>query len=153
MPLPSRSDSRTQFLSVFGALFPTSEWPPLKLEPLLGSLQYRSLDAGAVILREGQVCAAVPFVMEGAIRVFKISESGREITLYRIEKGQSCILSLGCGEGIDSFPASVVAETETRAAFIPSETVKRLFSEGHAFSDFVRSQYSRRMAEVIELVE
>jgi CRP/FNR family transcriptional regulator len=140
-------------MAVFEALFPSDQWPAAKLEPILASIQYRTLEEGATILREGQVCAAVPFVLDGSIRVFKTSESGREITLYRMEKGQSCILSLGCGEGIASFPASVVAERETSAAFIPSETVKRLFTEGAAFRDFVRNQYARRMAEVIELVE
>jgi CRP/FNR family transcriptional regulator len=148
-----RSEAREEFTLVFGRLFPRDEWPAMEIEPILASIQYRSLDEGTTILREGQVCASVPFVMDGSIRVFKIAESGREITLYRIEKGQSCIMSLGCGEGISSFPATVVAETATRAAFIPSETVRRLFGEGAAFRDFVREQYSRRMAEVIELVE
>jgi CRP/FNR family transcriptional regulator len=149
----NRSGSRESFLSIFGALLPREEWPPIKLEPVLASLHYRTLDEGTTILREGQVCSAVPFVLEGSIRVFKTSENGREITLYRIEPGQSCILSLGCGKGIDSFPATVVAEQKTSAAFIPSETVKLLFTEGPSFRDFVREQYTRRMADVIELVE
>jgi CRP/FNR family transcriptional regulator len=153
MSLPPRGTSRESFMSVFGALLPKDEWPPIKLEPVLASLQYRILEEGTIILREGQICSAVPFVLDGSIRVFKTSENGREITLYRIEKGQSCILSLGCGKGIDSFPATVVAEQRTSAAFIPSDTVKRLFTEGPSFRDFVREQYTRRMAEVIELVE
>jgi CRP/FNR family transcriptional regulator len=147
------NDSRKRFLSVFGALFPREEWPVVRLEGLLASLQYRELQAGTVILREGQACGVVPFVLEGAIRVYKTAESGREITLYRIEKGQSCILSSGCGAGIASFPATVVAERETIAVFIPSEMVRRLLDEGPAFRNFVLEQYSRRMAEVIELVE
>ena len=144
---------RGRFLGLFGALFPPREWPTMKLEPLLASLQYRDMEAGTTVLREGQACASVPFVLSGAIRVFKTAESGREITLYRIEEGQSCILSSGCGAGIASFPATVVAERDTSAAFMPSASVRRLFDEGPAFRDFVLEQYSRRMAEVIELVE
>jgi len=149
----SYKDPRGRFLGVFGELFPRSEWPPLKLEGILASLQFRELEAGATILREGQVCSSVPFVLEGAIRVFKTAETGREITLYRIEKGQTCILSSGCGTSLASFPASVVAETATSAAFMPSDAVRRLFAEGAAFRDYVLAQYSRRMADVIELVE
>ena len=96
---------------------------------------------------------SVPFVLEGAIRVFKTAESGREITLYRVEEGQSCILSSGCGSGIVSFPATAVAERATSAAFVSSETVRRLLAEGAAFRDFVLQQYSQRMAEVMELVQ
>jgi CRP/FNR family transcriptional regulator len=92
-------------------------------------------------------------VLEGSIRVFKSAESGREITLYRIESGQSCILSSGCATGIAAFPATVVAERPTVAAFLPSAVVGRLLAEGPAFRAYVLDQYSRRMADVIELVE
>lgn len=152
--LPLREkDGRDLFLSYFDKLFPRDEWPQARLEPLLDSLQYRSLEAGTTILREGQSCGSVPFVMTGAIRIFKIAESGREIALYRIEAGQSCILSLGCLSGSPSFPATVVAERPTLAAFMPHPTVSRLFAEGASFRTFVLDQYARRMTEVIELVE
>jgi CRP/FNR family transcriptional regulator len=146
-------DPMDRFLAVFGSLFPKEEWPPSKLRNILSYLHLKELEAGSTLLREGQVCASVPFVIEGSIRVFKTAESGREITLYRIEKGQSCILSVGCGSSIKAFPASVVVEQPTSAAFMPTETVRRLFAEGAAFRDFVLDQYSRRMAEVMELVE
>jgi CRP/FNR family transcriptional regulator len=150
---PRDAAAREDFLSVFGQLLPRDEWPALKLEAVLAAVQYRTLEEGTAILREGQVCSAIPFVLDGSIRVYKTSEGGREITLYRIERGQSCILSLGCGKGIDAFPATVVAEQRSSAAFIPSETVKRLFAEGPSFRDFVREQYTRRIVDVIELVE
>jgi CRP/FNR family transcriptional regulator, anaerobic regulatory protein len=146
-------DPRERFLATFGSLFPAGEWPHAKLEGLLASVHFRDMEAGTTLLREGQVCGSVPFVVEGSIRVFKTAESGREITLYRIEAGQSCILSVGCGSSIKAFPANVVVERETSAAFLPSETIRRLFAEGAAFRDYVLDQYSRRMAEVMELVE
>jgi CRP/FNR family transcriptional regulator len=149
----STASLREDFIDVFSALFPRAEWPAPKLERVLDSILFRKLEAGATILREGQACASAPFVMRGSIRVFKTAESGREITLYRIEKGQSCILGSSCGSGIAAFPAAVVAETATSAAFIPSATIRSLLAEGPAFRDFVLAQFSRRMAEVIELVE
>ncbi len=153
MRSPGSGPSRELFLAHFGKLFPREEWPAPKLEALLDSLNYRSLEAGATILREGQTCGSVPFVMEGAIRIFKVAESGREIALYRIEAGQSCILSLGCLSASPSFPATVVAEKPTLAAFVPHATVNRFFAEGASFRAFVLDQYARRMTEVIELVE
>jgi cAMP-binding proteins - catabolite gene activator and regulatory subunit of cAMP-dependent protein kinases len=145
--------SLSRFLEVFGSLFPGSEWPQPKRALLFSSLRFREMEPGQAILREGQACSSVPFVIEGSIRVFKAAESGREVTLYRIERGQSCILSASCGRGIASFPASVVAEERCFAAFFPIETVRRLLSEGPSFRDFVLDQYSSRMAEVMELVE
>jgi CRP/FNR family transcriptional regulator len=142
-----------RFLEVFGFLFPKSEWPTFKRQAILDSVHLREIESGATLLREGQVCSSVPFVIAGAIRVFKTSESGREITLYRIEAGQSCILSSSCGRGLSSFPATVVTEEATLAAFIPIDIVRRLFAEGPAFRDYILEQYSQRMAEVMELVE
>jgi CRP/FNR family transcriptional regulator, anaerobic regulatory protein len=144
---------KTTFLTIFGGLFPKEEWSPTRIEPLLASLQYRDLDAGTMVLREGQACSSVPFVLEGVIRVFKTAESGREISLYRIEAGQVCILSSGCGTGLASFPASVVAEKKTSAAFLKRELFQLLLNEGPTFRSFVFNQYSRRLAEIFELVE
>jgi hypothetical protein len=70
--------ARGRFLSVFGSLFPSSEWPEAKLDLSLAPLRLREMEAGTTILREGQACASVPFVLEGSIRVFKTAESGRE---------------------------------------------------------------------------
>jgi CRP/FNR family transcriptional regulator len=145
--------SMDRFLGVFGSIFPGSEWPTAKRRILLEKLRFREMEAGTTILREGQVCSSVPFVLEGVIRVFKTAESGRSITLYRIEAGQSCILSVGCGRGLDSFPATVVTEKATSAAFMPIDTVRSLFADVASFRDFVLYQYSSRMAEVMELVE
>jgi CRP/FNR family transcriptional regulator, anaerobic regulatory protein len=144
---------REAFLDAFGSLFPKADWPPAKLANLMSYVHFRDMDQGTTLLREGQVCAAVPFVIDGSIRVFKTAESGREITLYRIERGQSCVLSVGCGSSVKAFPASVVVEAPTKAAFMPTETVRRLFAESTAFRDYVLDQYSRRMADVMELVQ
>jgi CRP/FNR family transcriptional regulator, anaerobic regulatory protein len=153
MPVQSVLGSIDRFLEVFGSLFPTSEWPTAKRQQVFEALHFREMESGTTILREGQVCSNVPFVIEGAIRVFKTAESGREITLYRIEAGQSCILSTGCGRGLAFFPATVITERMTSAAFMPSDIVRKLFAEGASFRDFILEQYSSRMTEVMELVE
>jgi CRP/FNR family transcriptional regulator, anaerobic regulatory protein len=150
-PAPASNEDR--FLAAFGSAFPAGDFPGAKLGIILGQLRFRDMAPGDVLLREGQVCGSVPFVIEGSIRVFKSAESGREITLYRIERGQSCILSMACGQSISSFPVNVVVEAPTSAAFFPVEVVRRLFSESEAFRAFALDQYSRRMAEIMELVE
>jgi CRP/FNR family transcriptional regulator, anaerobic regulatory protein len=147
------TSNEERFLAAFEMAFPAEDNRRARLGGLLGQLRFRDMDSGDVLLREGQVCGSVPFVIEGSIRVFKTAESGREITLYRIERGQSCILSMACGRSISSFPVNVVVEAPTSAAFFPVEVVRRLFSESEAFRAFALDQYSRRMAEIMELVE
>jgi CRP/FNR family transcriptional regulator len=142
-----------KFLETFGSLFAGPEWQPHERDRLLESVRHRRLAAGDAVMREGETCGAVPFVISGAIRVYKVSETGREITLYRIGPGQSCILSCCCAQSAAPFPAVVVAEEETEAAFLPADSVRRFFEKSKAFRTFVLGQYSSRMAEVIELVE
>jgi CRP/FNR family transcriptional regulator len=142
-----------QFKRIFGAQFFGDERPALENRLILATVQYRTLEEGTILLREGDSCDAVPFVMSGSIRVFKAAESGREITLYRIQAAQSCILSSGCASAITSFPATAVVETATAAAFMPAPTVRRMFEMSAAFRGFVLSQYAQRMAGIIELVE
>jgi len=120
---------------------------------LLGSAHYRHLEAGTYLMRAGESCGAVPFVLSGSLRVFKTSESGREISLYRIGPGETCILSCCCAEHGGRFPATVLAEEDTSAAFLRGETLEGLFGQSPRFRSFVLSQYASRMAEVIELVE
>jgi CRP/FNR family transcriptional regulator len=138
---------------IFGSLFPSHEWPPGKRDEFLAQVRIRKIRAGETLLREGQACGSIPFVISGSIRVFKTAESGREITLYRIKQGQSCILSIGCGSSLRAFPANVVAERATTAAFIPAANVRRLFAGSEAFRTYVLDQYSLRMADIVELVE
>jgi len=147
------SDPAALFMEAFAGLFSGAEWTGPKRARFLESLRFRDIEAGTVILREGQACTSVPFVLEGSIRVFKTAESGREITLYRVSRGESCILSSGCGRGLAAFPASAVAESKTFAAFLPSEAARGLLGESASFRDFVLGQYAFRLAEIMELVE
>ena len=74
---------------------------------------YLKLDAGKVILNEGDVCQLIPLVGQGDIRVYKVGDSGREITLYHINPGESCILSSSSILGGTNFPANAIVETNT----------------------------------------
>ncbi len=147
------NDAGERFLESFGSLFAGPEWKGPERAQLLDSVRIRSLHSGDAVMREGETCGAVPFVISGSIRVYKVSDGGREITLYRIGPGQSCILSCCCAQSAAPFPAIVAAEEETEAAFIPSDSVRRFFERSPAFRAFVLGQYSSRIAEVIELVE
>jgi CRP/FNR family transcriptional regulator, anaerobic regulatory protein len=145
------NEDEARFLRLFGERF-NLETEADKAQ-FLASAYYRRLEAGAYLLRAGESCGAVPFVLSGSLRVFKTGESGREISLYRIGPGETCILSCCCAEHRGRFPAAVLAEEDTSAAFLRGEALESLFAHSPRFRSFVLSQYASRMAEVIELVE
>ncbi|MGD2140282.1 MAG: Crp/Fnr family transcriptional regulator [Burkholderiales bacterium] len=68
--------------------------------------------AGTHLFDEQSACNAFPIVLEGAIRVSKLGPDGREITLYRVMSGESCVLTSGCLLGGMPYTATGIAETD-----------------------------------------
>jgi CRP/FNR family transcriptional regulator, anaerobic regulatory protein len=87
------------------------------------------IPARQFICLEGNKCSGIPLVLKGHARVYKLSESGREITLYRVEPGDSCILTASCIMSGVEFPAFVATETEVEAMIIPSAVLQRWVNE------------------------
>lgn len=122
-------------------------------EPLLARAVRKSLAPGEVLVREGRQCAALPFVVEGVLRVYKVSRGGRELTLYRIARGESCVLTATCILDGGSFPAVAEAETASQAVLVPAPLLARLVDEHREWRRFVFGLYAKRLESVITLVE
>ena len=111
------------------------------------------LPAGQFICMEGNQCAHLPLVLAGVARVYKTAASGREITLYRIEPGESCILTASCIVSSRDFPAFAVAETDVEAVVVAAGDLPAWFHQHEAWRKYLFDLLSRRLASVIELVE
>ena len=116
------------------------------------SLQTLSLPSGTEVFDERQPCRGFPFVIGGAIRVLKVSAAGRELPLYRVVAGESCIITSSCLLGHADYNARGVTEGATTLALLPRELFDEMLGEA-AFRDFVFSLFSERMAELMQLVE
>lgn len=136
----------------------------LALYPVLGklpaSLQQRIVDAmqtmtvpgATAVFDERQPCRGFPFVLAGAIRVVKLSTGGRELPLYRVLAGESCIISSSCLLGHADYNARGISEGETTLALLPRPLFEEMLATP-VFRDFVFSLFSERMAELMQLVE
>lgn len=102
---------------------------------------------------EGNACAHLPLILAGNARVYKLSDEGRPITLYRIPPGESCILTASCILSDRAFPAFAEAETDVEALVIPSALFREWFGQFDAWRTYVLDLLSRRLATMIELVE
>ena len=111
------------------------------------------LPANQFICLEGNRCSCIPLVLEGSARVYKLSESGREITLYRVEPGQSCIMTASCILSGVEFPAFAATETEVQAIVVSPETLHRWVNQYEVWRQFLCSMLASRLAEVISVVE
>lgn len=127
--------------------------PAARLDEVLKQSQVLRVPAGGVLFDAGQPCRGFPLVLEGSVRVSKGSPGGREILLYRVDPGQSCILSGGCLLGHSDYSARGVAEHDVTLLSLPPELFQKLMVEHEPFRRMVFAMYGERLAEVMELVD
>jgi len=111
------------------------------------------LPAGTAVFRDGDACRDYMLLVSGSVRIQKVGDSGREIVLYRLHPGQGCVLTTSCLLAGRPYPAEGVAEDEVTALAIPHAAFERGLAESPSFRRFVFSTYSRRLAELITLIE
>ena len=127
--------------------------PKARLDELLAEGDVVHAPKGAVLFEPGQPCRGFPLVLEGSVRVAKSSAGGRELVLYRVDPGQSCLLSGGCLLGHSDYSARGVAEEDVTLLSIPPALFQSLMVEFEPFRRLVFSMYGERLAEVMELVD
>ncbi|MBK8164618.1 MAG: Crp/Fnr family transcriptional regulator [bacterium] len=123
--------------------------------------QQRVRDAGQLVrvkpggyfVCEGDHAPGVGLIGDGALRVFKSSASGREITLYWVRAGELCLLNLlGAMTGVPS-PAHARVEEEVIALVIPHDTFRGWIGSDTTLRTHVLSVMTAGMVEVMALVE
>jgi CRP/FNR family transcriptional regulator len=121
-------------------------------ERLRGRAQLLKLPAGTTVFDERQACQGFPFVLSGSIRVVKAAPNGRELPLYRVTPGETCIISSACLLGQAPYNARGVTETQTTLLVLPFADFQALLGEA-AFRDFVFQLFSERIADLMQLIE
>jgi CRP/FNR family transcriptional regulator len=123
------------------------------LQALIGEGSLVRRKAGAVLMRKGETCPHVPLVLSGVLRVYKLSPGGREMTLYRAEAGDICLVSVACKLTGEDFPAIAQVEEDAEMFLIPGGVYQRTL-EGHLpWKDFVIMTLYRRLAESLQVLE
>jgi CRP/FNR family transcriptional regulator, anaerobic regulatory protein len=112
-----------------------------------------ALREGTRIFGPGQSPSHFLLLLKGTIRVQQVSESGREIVLYRVSAGESCALTTACLMGHDQYHAEGIAETAIEAIAIPREAFDDLISRSAVFRQFVFNAFSARMSDLFRVIE
>ena len=112
-----------------------------------------TIPAGTIMYRPGHVCRNFTLLLDGTVRVFVRARNGREIVLYRVGAGETCILTTSCLLAAEAYPAEGVAETAVEALAVPGERFGSALDASPAFRRFVFAGYARRLAELLGLIE
>lgn len=135
------------------ANFPELQRLPQDLVSVLASKsQTVALKEGARVYVPGMAPDNYILLLEGSVRVQQVSENGREMVLYRVAAGESCVLTTACLMGYENYPAEAIAETPARAVAIPRATFDDLIARSPQFRKFVFSAFSSRLTEMFHVV-
>lgn len=120
---------------------------------LLEKGSFAHLKKHQLICDQGLACSHLALLINGTARVYKLAENGKEITLYRIGPGESCVLTASCILSSAPFPAIAVSETEIDALLIPASSVNQWLAESSAWRDYVFGLVAKRLSSIISVVE
>ena len=127
--------------------------PAAELDALLQPRAVMHLPAGTQVFAEHQPCQGFPLLIAGSIKVIKLASSGRELMLYRVAPGGSCIISSSCLLGHTDYNARGIAETPLTLLALPLSAFSGLMLKDAPFRDFVFHLLAERIAGLMLLVE
>jgi CRP/FNR family transcriptional regulator len=135
------------------ACAPISGLPETLMNSVCDWSELMSFEPNQLLFDCDSACAMLPLVLSGSIRVFKRSESGREISLYRVTSDQLCIVTLGCLLGGNNYPATGITEEVVSAISVPKDLFQELVGNHQGFRQLVFNQFSARLTGLMELVD
>jgi CRP/FNR family transcriptional regulator len=129
-----------------------------RLEPsikklLLSRSAIVEVPKGTVIFGPGNSPENMLFLLEGTVRVQQVSDTGHEIVLYRIQAGQSCVLTTACLLAFENYSAEGISESAVQAAAVPRDVFDELVGQSKLFRDFVFAAFSKRITDLFLMID
>jgi len=123
-------------------------------QKLLFSSVYYNLYTKQTIMHSGQSdCAGLFLIKSGQLRAFIVSESGKQLTVYRLFEYDVCIFSANCILKNIDFDILVEASIDSEIFIIPSTIYNRLMNENMKVLEFTNHLISSRFSEVMWIAE
>lgn len=122
---------------------------PHLLNELLEYGTIHEFQAGKVITEPGQFIKMVPIILEGAVKILRMDEDGKELFLYYLEPGETCALSLTCCSASRPSEIKAVAEEKTVLLGIPLQKHEQWQDQYKQWKDFVAITYQTRFQEML----
>ncbi|MDD6187650.1 MAG: Crp/Fnr family transcriptional regulator [Oscillospiraceae bacterium] len=108
-----------------------------------------SYHTGQSVHSSNNRCAGVLFLVNGDLRVYIMSEEGKEVTLYRLSAGDICIMSASCVMDDVTFDVYVDATTDVSAVLLPTSTFSKLQKGNIYIENFSNKIKARRFSDVM----
>jgi len=112
----------------------------------------KSYKAGSVILSENAQMQSIPILIQGVMRVMRTEEDGREILLYYIKAGESCIMSFLGGLHHETSKVRAEIEEDAEILFLPMDKVSLFIKEYPQWLDYIFRLYHKRFEELLDII-
>jgi CRP/FNR family transcriptional regulator, anaerobic regulatory protein len=122
---------------------------PNLLEAMLKFGTVHVFQDGKTITEPGQFIKMVPVILEGAIKIMRMDEDGKELFLYYLEPGETCALSLTCCSASKPSEIKAVAEEKTTLIGIPIQKHEEWTDQFKQWKEFVAMTYQTRFMEML----
>jgi CRP/FNR family transcriptional regulator, anaerobic regulatory protein len=125
---------------------------PELIERLYNDSILKTYQEGDVILNENAYIRAIPIVTKGSIKVIRTEEDGREILLYYIKAGESCIMSFLGGMHNETSKVRAEVEEDAEILFLPMDKVGEYIREYPQWLDYIFRLYHKRFEELLTII-
>lgn len=117
------------------------------------SFIFKNIPKGHTIFSEGDMCGGVPFILKGTVRVSKVGKTGKEMSIYRVTSGDTCILTVTCVLSNSPYPLTAVAEEDVETVIVPYEIFQQLMTISFPFQQYVYQLIITRYQELLNLID
>ena len=108
--------------------------------------------AGEVIVNMDSYIKNIQVVVSGSIKVIRTEEDGREILLYYLTPGESCIVSILAGMKNETSKIKAIVEEDAELMLIPADKAKEWVKNYPDWTDFIFNLYQKRFEELLDVV-
>lgn len=125
---------------------------PELLEKLYEYSMIKNYQAGDIIVDENSQIRSIPIVTKGAMKVVRTEEDGREILLYYIKAGESCIMSFLGGLHNETSKVKAEIEEDAEILFLPVTRVSEFIKDHPEWLDYIFKLYHKRFEELLGII-
>ena len=110
-------------------------------------------EVGSVLFDLDGPCSGFTLILGGLVDVSRPNADGRELLLYHLSRGDTCVLTLGCLLGEGTYPARAVVRETVSGVQLPRTLFREMLDGSPAFRDAMLGMFSRRMTRLVGLLE
>jgi CRP/FNR family transcriptional regulator len=111
------------------------------------------MDAGEVLIREGQNMRNIPFVLSGLVKILRHDENGQKLFMYYLEPGDSCAMTMICCMGMQTSSIEALTEEPSTLLQLPIDAMDDWMQHYPSWRAFVMNTFAVRFEEMLSTID